>query len=373
MSDASYFAALTRALNEEGVGWPVLVIDRPRLEKNIDLVRDFLPSDMGWRVVAKSLPSQGLLDFVTRRAETSKLMVFNLAFLEILAEQKGWDMLLGKPLPAAALTHFLRAPSQRRKESLAAIQFLADTPARIAQYHAIAQSHGLTLNINLELDVGLGRGGFASADALGEALTRLQQSNHLAFSGFMGYEPHIPMVPEEQRPQAWEFVQKSYRAAISQAQAQGWEAGAITRNAGGSPTYRLYEDTAIANEISAGSVLLKPSHFDMPLLAPHTPACFIATPLLKAAAGKKHKRLFIYGGKWMADPVWPEGVECDPIFGDSSNQQGLLAPPDSSLAADDWIFLRPHQSEAVLLQFGDLAVYDGERIENFWPVFPAAA
>jgi D-serine deaminase-like pyridoxal phosphate-dependent protein len=38
---------------------------------------------------------------------------------------------------------------------------------------------------------------------------------------------------------------------------------------------------------------------------------------------------------------------------------------------DDFLFLRPVQSEAVLLQFGDLVAIRGERIEQRWPVLAA--
>jgi D-serine deaminase-like pyridoxal phosphate-dependent protein len=43
------------------------------------------------------------------------------------------------------------------------------------------------------------------------------------------------------------------------------------------------------------------------------------------------------------------------------------------LHADDYVFLRPTQSEAVLLQFGDLLVYDGKEIVERWPTFPVSA
>ena len=39
------------------------------------------------------------------------------------------------------------------------------------------------------------------------------------------------------------------------------------------------------------------------------------------------------------------------------------------LQPDDWIFLRPTQSEFVFLQFGDIAVYDKGAIVERWPVF----
>jgi D-serine deaminase-like pyridoxal phosphate-dependent protein len=43
------------------------------------------------------------------------------------------------------------------------------------------------------------------------------------------------------------------------------------------------------------------------------------------------------------------------------------------LRQDDWVFLRPTQSEHVFLQFGDIAVYDNGEIVGRWPVFKQGA
>ena len=43
-----------------------------------------------------------------------------------------------------------------------------------------------------------------------------------------------------------------------------------------------------------------------------------------------------------------------------------------SLDADDFVFLRPTESEGVLTQFGDIAVFDGEAINAWWPAFQPA-
>ena len=44
-----------------------------------------------------------------------------------------------------------------------------------------------------------------------------------------------------------------------------------------------------------------------------------------------------------------------------------------SLKPGDTIFLRPDQSEALFLQFGDIAVFDGGEIAEFWPTLPVSA
>ena len=54
----------------------------------------------------------------------------------------------------------------------------------------------------------------------------------------------------------------------------------------------------------------------------------------------------------------------------SSNQQGFNASDSVDIGVDDFMFLRPTQSEAVLLQFGDLLAVRGEQIEARWPVLP---
>ena len=40
----------------------------------------------------------------------------------------------------------------------------------------------------------------------------------------------------------------------------------MVRNMAGGPTFGLYKDTKLANELAAGSTLVKPSDFDMPIL-----------------------------------------------------------------------------------------------------------
>jgi D-serine deaminase-like pyridoxal phosphate-dependent protein len=43
------------------------------------------------------------------------------------------------------------------------------------------------------------------------------------------------------------------------------------------------------------------------------------------------------------------------------------------LDQDDFVFMRPTESEGVFLQFGDIAVYDGAEIADWWETFPVHA
>ncbi|TIR65075.1 MAG: DSD1 family PLP-dependent enzyme, partial [Mesorhizobium sp.] len=130
-----------------------------------------------------------------------------------------------------------------------------------------------------------------------------------------------------------------------------------------------------------------PRDFDTPGLDGFRPAAFIASPILKAldpvlpgpaAISRTLKALglfpkkgcYLYGGKWMAEPVFPEGMKPNGLIGLSSNQQFMGLPAGAEVKPGDYAFLRPTQSEAVLQHFGSLAVFAGGRIVESWPVLP---
>ncbi|MEB3736270.1 alanine racemase [Halopseudomonas pachastrellae] len=403
----AYFAQLQAALLEEGELRPRLIVDLDRLDHNIDQAVAFAArAGKALRLVEKSLPSFELLDYIARRRYAAA-DVFSSAVSH--AGCQHWpdaDILLGKPMPVALVERFYQSLTGDF-EPQRQLQWLIDSPERLEQYLGLAQRLGLRLNVNLELDVGLHRGGVpqrrAGALMLSALLQRIaQHSQHLRFSGFMGYEPHVAMLPRlfgaPERLLAQAMA--TYQARVQQVQREApalWAQAVaaddqppLTLNTAGSPTYRLHEQEQVSNELALGSGLLKPTHFDLPSLAGHLPALFIATPVLKTAgaftlpgagrlpalvsrlAGRGKQALFIYGGNWLADPVSPAGLTASKLYGTSSNQQVLLAPADTLLQVDELVFMRPTQSEAVLLQFGDVLAVRAGRVVGRWPVFADA-
>ncbi len=391
-----YFLSVQAALIGAGIAWPTLVIDKARLSDNVRTLKTHLPAGMGYRIVAKSLPSIGLLSHIRDLSGTDRLMTFNQPMLSKLSvDMPDASQLLGKPLPVHAARHYFDTLPADTSAAAENIQWLIDTPTRLQQYASLASDIGRTLKIVLELDVGLHRGGFAPGPELGASIEAIEADPNLEFYGFMGYEPHIPSLPTALgwRDKALKSAWTTYTSALEQATSMigADRVSGLTRNAAGSPTYRYYQSTDLANEISAGSCLVKPTHFDTELLEPHQPASFIATPVIKSldktrlpglefASGpaaawnpNSKKTVFIHGGHWLADPVDPPGLEYNKTFGRSSNQEMLNGGPELSIQPDEFVFFRPQQSEAVFLQFGDIAVYEDGAIVDTWPVFPVSA
>lgn len=106
-----------------------------------------------------------------------------------------------------------------------------------------------------------------------------------------------------------------------------------------------------------------------PLLPGHD----LISRILRLADPNAGRAFFIHGGHWLAKPHSPPGLQYSSLYGRSSNQELLTGSDNVALQPDDFVFLRPDQSEALFLQFGDLLVYDGERIVDQWPTLPVSA
>lgn len=219
---AARFQALSRALRQAGLTQPTLVLDRAQLHANARQVRANLDAALALRLVNKSLPSLLLLDELSTLLVTERQMVFNLPYLQLLAEQRPRsEVLLGKPFPVAAAAHFLAHPPRSGFDPIRQVQWLVDTPARLAQYRDLARARRQVLRINLEIDVGLHRGGLPDDASLREVIGLLQGEPWLQWSGLMGYDAHTEKIPDlgGLRTAARAQVQQRYRACLDAMQA----------------------------------------------------------------------------------------------------------------------------------------------------------
>lgn len=387
-----YFAALNELLKREGPGRPVMVLDKARLDHNIDVLARSVGPDKTYRVVVKSLPSVALLRYVMDRAGTRALMVFHQPFLNQIADAfPDSDVLLGKPMPVRAAQTFYdrHAASGSPFDAAVQLQWLIDTPARLAEYQTLAHTLGTRIRVNVEIDVGLHRGGVLDpAELAGMLETVTADPEHLEFAGLMGYEPHLTGLRATLDHPAVVAVLDRYRSCIDVVRSAGYDPDALTLNGAGSHTLRIYEQDRTMNDLSAGSGVVKPTDFDTYHLTDNLPAAFIGAPVLKTYdhffvpgepamaellqwwdpnVARVH---YIYGGYWKARYVSPAGIP-EPFY-HSTNQEPFTTSPGGALAVGDYAFLRPSQSERVLMQFGDLLVVENGRLVDRWPAFTEA-
>jgi D-serine deaminase-like pyridoxal phosphate-dependent protein len=391
----AYFLQLQTLLQQQGSGTPTLLLDLDLLDANIHALQQLLKPQAAYRLVVKSLSSAALIDYVLRKTGSQRLMCFHLPFLQQCAAQfPQADILLGKPLPIQAARQFVaHAPVG----ALPRVQWLVNNHDRLLQYRQLAAQTGTPLRINIELDVGLHRGGVSDPHQLAAMLREITAAPKLlSFSGFMGYDAHVGKIPGalQSAEQSYQQSQQRYSDAIALLRQQApalLDQTPLTFNGAGSATLHWHRRQSVCNDLSAGSCLLKPGDFEVTGLEKFVPAAFIAAPVLKRLDGTRipgiehlagpmawwdrnlQQSWFIYGGKWLARYVSPPGLQDNALYGSSSNQSIVTGSKQIRLGVDDWVFLRPDQSEAVLLQFGDLLVHRSGQFVARWPVLQQSA
>lgn len=386
---AGRFLEMNAALRASGPGKPSLVLDLDALDRNVARAREGLAPGLAVRLVAKSLPSVPLLARLMDQLATRRLMVFDETLGALADAFPDADLLLGKPMPARSADAFLA----RHAGAAPRVRWLVDDLDRLAQYEALAEARGASLRVCVEIDVGLRRGGVPSPEALGPLLARLSTSRRLSFAGLMGYDAHTASAPPllSSPARALAEAKRRYQGFVDRVRAHdpAWLAPPALRNGAGSKTFLAYDAAGPLDEVSFGSALVKPTDFDVPPLAAFEPALFLATPVLKRLEGtrvpflewaapawsaldpRREVTYFVYGGRWMARPVSPAGLAENPLYGPSTNQALLNGSRRTGLAVDDWIFLRPTQSERVLQELGDLLLFSGGALSRErWPALP---
>ncbi|MDN5649147.1 MAG: alanine racemase [Acinetobacter sp.] len=382
----NFFEQLNRDLKQSNGALPRLIVDDQALEQNLQYVAKKLKyaSHLQPRIVVKSLACLALLKNISLKLSTQRFMVFHMPQLSpILENFSDADVLFGKPMPVSIVQHFYAMNQNCRQVD---IQWLIDSKARLLQYLGVAKQFSLTLKINIEIDVGLHRGGVRSDFALIEILRLIEQNpEHLVLAGLMGYDAHVTKLPSVIKKidvayRESQDIYQNYKNIIQQQFPHLWRAD-LCFNGGGSPTFYLHVEQSVCNDLSFGSMLLKPSDFDSDGLSVLQAALWISTPVLKVLPFTQlpglevldklphsSKALFVYGGYWMAHYVYPRGIHPHALYGRSTNQEMVNVPKNTEIAVDDFVFLRPTQSEAIIPQFHKLYCYKNRDFEA-WETF----
>ncbi|WP_164661544.1 alanine racemase [Tropicibacter sp. Alg240-R139] len=368
-------SVLSAALRDHGLDKSAVVVDLDALDHNIETVKRNADPGLAWRLVAKSLPSLQLLNYVQVGLNAPNLMVFSEQMLCHLLRQQNSDLLVGRPMPSSAARRILC----QHPKAATHVQWLVDSTDRLAQFAQLSQELRITLRVNLEIDVGLHRGGFSQAD-IPELDRVLRGECGLKLSGLMGYEPHLSKLPRLLVSASEKRFDRSYGAFRKWADGQGQN---LCYNTGGSSTFHRYGHSGLVNDLSFGSVLVLPSDFDTASTIGFVPAVFVATPVLKvlpknhwpgleafAALRRNSVDIAVQGGYFMGQPVHPKGYAYSGIFGRSTNQEIWTGRAGSGVAPGDIALIRPTQSEFVMNLFGPILAYRRGQTFREWTVLP---
>ncbi len=406
--DEERFAAWNGELRARAAGRESALVDLDAVDHNLKLVGDRLGSSIGLRLVAKSLPSVQLLEYMMVTACTNRVMAFSEGMVRDLLCRFGSDVdiLLGRPaaVDAAARTFATLDALGGESNPAGAVRWLIDTAERMQEFAALAAQRGESINVSIEIDVGLRRGGARNGAELLDMLAIVDTSELLRFAGFMGYEGHVPFAAMGGLTPDAEFgaVQSRYEDFVRTGREAypGLFEGPLVYNSGGSRTYHYYTDDVDTpiNEVAMGSAFFYPSNFhDIPQTALRT-ATFFATPVLKRidpaetpfdqdflpnlADGSPDLEVsyFMVAGGFPGEQTFPDGLtsnwntsstddeERTRILNMLPNQGRWLGARQVPLEVGDFIFYQPWEGDAVRW-LAYLDVFRGGELVDQWPTF----
>ena len=395
-----YFKQLASDLTAAGFGTPQIVIDLDRLDFNASSIVNEIGQDR-YRIVEKSLPSLDLLGYISNRTGVQRFLLLHLPFLPaLLAQFPMAQVLVGKNQPINAVTTFFDSlpDAPTRADAASRVTFLVDGPTRLSELVALAGMLQLTLQVGVEIDVGLHRGGVRHPSDLPPVLQGfVQNSGSVRFMGMLGYDGHIigsPIAPgmEEQGVRAaYKSVEGVFSDALGILQSQFgslWRSDLIF-NSGGSNTYPLHHG-GVVNDVAAGGGNLRPNNYSNMFIPLLQPALFIAAPVIQQFNAVEipfvndvgqsfedgNQSLALYGGGWAAVFVYPRNLSLAPLVNDPENmnlvpnQTLIVAPGDITISPGDWVFQQPRVADAIF-QFQDILLVRGGRLQgNVWQAYP---
>jgi D-serine deaminase-like pyridoxal phosphate-dependent protein len=383
-------AALAQLARREGRGHPVLLLDLAALDQNTGVIARFARAQR-WAVrpALKSFRSPALSAYVLARLPEPRGLVFDLGQVDAIvdAAPPGVDLMGGYPPTVGELEAYLSTrPRRRRRHTL---RLLIDSLPLMRELARLARStpRRLPVEVALELDVGMGKGGMSDARELGACLKVLRaERERLRLSAVLGYDGHATLTGEQEyRRFVATEAQKAYRRHLADLERLGgdlFEARSLIRNGPASSNYRNWVGGP-ANEISPGSAFVFAGYlakgFDTEGLAPALTACGCvrritsghpSTPFTQEVPpGATEEEIVVQAVGSGPELVWPPGAREDPLSGGGD----ALVVGKDAVRLGDYVLYNPEQSEDGVRRFGSmLAVREG-RVRRRWAVEPRPA
>jgi D-serine deaminase-like pyridoxal phosphate-dependent protein len=379
--------ALARLARARGGGRPVLLLDLAALDRNTSVIAGFARAQR-WSVrpALKCFRSPGLTAYVLARLPAPRGLVFELAEVDaiVAAAPPGTDLMGGYPPTLGELEAYLaERPRRQRRHRL---RILVDSVDLLQELARLARRtpRRLPLEVALELDVGMGRGGVSVGDAEEmRACLRILRRNRsrLRLTAVLGYDGHATLTgdPEYRRLVATR-AQAAYRAHLANLERLGgdlYDARRLVRNGPASSNYRNWAGGP-ANEISPGSAFVFASWlrdpFDNDGLAPALALCGSVRRITsghpsvpftgEVEPGYVEEEVVVQGVGAPTELAHPPGAREDRLSGGGSS----LVVPRGAVALGDYVIYRPEQAEEGIVRFGAmLAVREG-RVLRRWSV-----
>jgi len=254
------------------------------------------------------------------------------------------------------------------------IAVVADHPASVAQLSTVAAAAGRTLDVVVDVDVGMGRTGcleIVDAVALARQITSTPALNYAGIQAYWGNLQHVS--PFSERSRLIGIQADRVRAAVAALTAAGLPPAIVT--GGGTGSHGIDAATGLFTEIQPGSYLFMDSCYGAINISendnPFAPSLFVAATVVSA---NKPGRVVVNAG-WKAfaadsgKPVALRGGPPGASYRFMGDEHGALdfegdGGPELGSTIE---FLTSHCDPTVNL-YGAFHVVRGDEVIDIWPI-----
>jgi 3-hydroxy-D-aspartate aldolase len=254
------------------------------------------------------------------------------------------------------------------------IAVIADHPVAITELSAVAVATERTIDVLVDIDVGMGRTGcleITDAVALAQQIAAAPSLNYMGIQAYWGNLQQVS--PFAERARLIGIQSDRLRAIITALGSAGLAPAIVT--GGGTGSHRLDAATGLFTEIQPGSYLFMDSCYRSITISesgnPFLPSLFVAATVVSA---NKPGRLVVNAG-WKAfatdsgKPVALRGAPPGAEFRFLGDEHGALdfAGEDAPARGSTIEFLTSHCDPTVNL-YGAFHVVRGDEVVDVWPI-----
>ena len=349
---------------------PSLLVDIEILDRNIALMRDSAAA-LGVKLRPHAKAHKCVQ--VAQRIMAAGAIGSSCATIgeaEAMASGGVRGILVTAPLVSADAIQRLRRLLLRGAD----IAVVAEDPANVSQLAAIAAACGRTLDVVVDVDVGMGRTGCLEIADVVALARQITDAPALQYAGIQAYWGNLQQVsPFSERSRLIAIRGERVRGAIAALTSAGLPPAIVT--GGGTGSHRIDATMGLFTEIQPGSYLFMDSCYSAISISetdnPFAPSLFVAATVVSA---NKPGRVVVNAG-WKAfatdsgKPVALRGAPAGASFRFMGDEHGALDfEGGSGPALGSTIeFLASHCDPTVNL-YSAFHVVRGDEVIDVWPI-----
>lgn len=254
----------------------------------------------------------------------------------------------------------------------ATIGVLVDHPSQVAQFDHASQERKTTIDVYIEVDVGMGRCGVSSVQEVTDLAQQITAAPYLRFMGLQCYHGSAQHYREPEQRQA--AIRQASEIAVTMRHALEKLGIKVERITGaGTGSVALERDSGVFNEVQSGSYVFMDADYAKNHQGPQDVqfehALFVKTGVMSRPTAE---RAVVDAGLKASSVdsglpvVWKKpGVH----YTKASDEHGVLQTEQANdPALGDFVLLIPGHCDPTVNLYDELICYRAGKVEAVWPI-----